>query len=76
MSHVSTHGSAADSRYSGRVGSQDCHREQRDRLAGLPRGHAKSVEPVYIWSAIAGIVVALVLIGIGLIMQNRAPLTP
>ena len=36
----------------------------------VPRGGWKTVDPLYIWSAAAGLFVALVLIAVALVMQT------
>jgi hypothetical protein len=36
----------------------------------LPRGGWKTVDPLYIWSAVAGLFVALVLIAVAQLMQT------
>jgi hypothetical protein len=39
---------------------------------GLLSGRWKGIEPLYIWSALVGLLVAFLLIGLGMLLQSHA----
>ena len=48
------------------------HDGEQTPAGGLLTGGWKAIEPLYIWSALTGLAVAFLLIGLGMLVQNNA----